>query len=442
MTLASIRPSNVGGIKQLAKKISHERGITYTKALDEASRQAGYENFVHARRQIKKQPGLDPASVHLFPVYLSAHWQGPHRNADGTKAAGPRYGREVLRIDLARPLPAIVARHRVQRARALSGFRAEYADHLEHRTDLHGQKAARDALAAAARCLRFMEATGLQPVSTQRCRDALRPLSDLPGRAHVIQWFDPVTLECILFDEPYAGTLPHHAAKRLKWLENEGMHEIPLRWEGLCLPGECAPRLVGPDEHVLRRIAANVDVIVPVGDTRLLAFETGSYGDDFVSPQRQIARTPRRPRPGPSWKNHKGAAPYGGAPGIRSRWRPAKSMPLELHKKLGPVLQRLSSGGSWAVNDRLRVVRSNLEEWVIKEHGIEHPNLVHEIYYDGPTHSFYRAGDERLGALKQSRSIVERGYDDCKPRRELLAALDEAIADVSTAHSSDRSKLR
>jgi hypothetical protein len=44
-----IKPKTVAGIKQLAKKISKTRGITHTQALDEAARQAGFENFKHAR---------------------------------------------------------------------------------------------------------------------------------------------------------------------------------------------------------------------------------------------------------------------------------------------------------------------------------------------------------------------------------------------------------
>ncbi len=40
---------------------------------------------------------------------------------------------------------------------------------------------------------------------------------------------------------------------------------------------------------------------------------------------------------------------------------------------------------------------------------------------------------EVLKYVKYSRrrgAIVERGYDDCKPRRELLAALDAAMGEM------------
>ena len=65
MVIASIRPSTVDGIKQLAKKIRRERNITHTQALEDASRQAGYENFVHAKRQL-----VEAGAPRNFPVYL------------------------------------------------------------------------------------------------------------------------------------------------------------------------------------------------------------------------------------------------------------------------------------------------------------------------------------------------------------------------------------
>lgn len=50
--LDQIKPTTLRGIKQLAKKISATNGCMHTIALDEAARQAGFENYVHARRQL------------------------------------------------------------------------------------------------------------------------------------------------------------------------------------------------------------------------------------------------------------------------------------------------------------------------------------------------------------------------------------------------------
>lgn len=49
-----IKPSTLNGVKQLAKKISKAEGIPHTKALDVAARQAGYENYRHARKELNK----------------------------------------------------------------------------------------------------------------------------------------------------------------------------------------------------------------------------------------------------------------------------------------------------------------------------------------------------------------------------------------------------
>ncbi|WP_181008538.1 hypothetical protein [Sphingomonas montanisoli] len=44
------RPMSIPGIKSLAKTIKRAEGIQHARALDVAAKQAGYENFVHARR--------------------------------------------------------------------------------------------------------------------------------------------------------------------------------------------------------------------------------------------------------------------------------------------------------------------------------------------------------------------------------------------------------
>ncbi|MBH1429857.1 DUF5623 domain-containing protein [Stenotrophomonas maltophilia] len=422
MVIASIRPSTVDGIKQLAKKIRREHNIPYTQALEDASRRAGYENFVHARRQL-----VGAGASRHFPVYLSAHWQTPlERNGN---SAGLRAGREVLRVDLTHPLPEIVAKHRVAYGRGVSGFRMEYEDHLEHRTNVIGQEAARKALLTATRSLRFMEATGLQPVTTQKGRDLLRPLEKLPGRDHQSLWFDPVTEGYVFLDEPYAPALESVAAERQRWLERNDLHMVAPDWEGIYYPGHCLPRLIGPDITLLQRVAEALAKVESVTEPTEWPHETGRCGDDFVSPKRQADEKPRRPRPGPSWREHKGATPYGGAAGIPSRWRPTKPMPLELHQQLGSLLKTLCHDFSWRVGQKLNVARSQLEDWSLIEHRQEEG--VDDLYFGGPSESICETTAECLEALTKARRIVERGYDDCKPRRELLATLDLAIAELS-----------
>ncbi|HEY2345705.1 MAG TPA: hypothetical protein VGH80_07465 [Xanthomonadaceae bacterium] len=425
MNIASIRPSTVDGIKQLAKKIRSERNITHTEALEDASRQAGYVNFVHAKRQLwgATAPGG-------FPVYLSVHWRAPHERNDEQRYEGLRAGRELLRVDLARPLHEVVAKHRVSYGRGLLGFRMEYEDHLEHLTNVQGQDMARQKLLTAARGLRFMEATGLQPVSTQKYRDLMRKLEELPGRDHESQWFDPETEGYVFLDEPYAPSIESHAAERLRWLEQNDLQMVAPDWEGIYYPGKCLPRLFSPSSALLQRVVDALVKVRPMKKPETWPHETGLCGDDFVSPKRQTDARPRRPRPGPSWGDHKGATPYGGAAGIRSRWRPTKPMPFDLHQQLGPMMKRLYVGFSFRVSQKLSHARSLLEDWSIMEHDREHESAIDNLYYGGPSVPGCKNDAERLAVLTTARAIVEQGYDECKPRRELLAAFDAGIVEM------------
>lgn len=45
-----VRPSSFDGIKRTAKEISRKTGIAHAKALDEAAKLGGYQNFAHARK--------------------------------------------------------------------------------------------------------------------------------------------------------------------------------------------------------------------------------------------------------------------------------------------------------------------------------------------------------------------------------------------------------
>lgn len=52
--LDTIKPTTLEGIKGLAKQIKKRDGVTHTQALELAAKQAGYENFTHARKAFDK----------------------------------------------------------------------------------------------------------------------------------------------------------------------------------------------------------------------------------------------------------------------------------------------------------------------------------------------------------------------------------------------------
>ncbi len=77
-----LRPLSLDGIKRLARTLKAECGVTHTEALELAARQAGYQSYTHARRQLETKAPL----VGVFP--------------DRPKG-GPKVGRDAF-LDLCR----------------------------------------------------------------------------------------------------------------------------------------------------------------------------------------------------------------------------------------------------------------------------------------------------------------------------------------------------
>ncbi|ADP20012.1 MULTISPECIES: hypothetical protein [Achromobacter] len=298
MNIASIRPSTVDGIKQLAKKIHGEQRISYVLALDEASRQAGYDNFVNAKRQLGREHVPD-----LHPVYLSVHWCSGRANNVKRALSDLSSGRELLRLDLSRPLLEIVPKHRAPHARGLFGFRMEYEDHLEHRLNVDAQDKARQLLLGAARSLRFMEATGLQPVTTRKYQKLQRLMTRLPGRDHDSDWFDPVSASYVCLNEP-DDPIRVSSPERDQWLAQNGLSCVAPDWPGIYCPWSCMPYLISPDGALLQRVASALVRVRPIRAPGFWPHETGICNDEFVSPRRQADAKPRRRRPGPFWVGH------------------------------------------------------------------------------------------------------------------------------------------
>lgn len=66
MSVTQRTPGSIAGIKRLAKKIASEKSVTYTVALVEAAKLAGYQNFIHAKRALTAQgtvPKREPSRV-------------------------------------------------------------------------------------------------------------------------------------------------------------------------------------------------------------------------------------------------------------------------------------------------------------------------------------------------------------------------------------------
>ncbi|WP_447591056.1 DUF5623 domain-containing protein [Aquipseudomonas campi] len=423
MVTIATPPSTVDGIKRLAKSIKHAQKIPYQVALLEAARKAGFQNFVHAKRAIA-------SSASRYSVFVTAYWED--RNLGPWNA-----GRETLEVILSRPLEDIISRRQIGRARNLRGFKWEADDHLEMVYDCTSQERAVEHLHGARATLHFLEATGLRPAYTTADYKAMSIASNIPGRDHESWWVDPATGEWVALDEPYSDG---NEGMRYEWASNNGLRMAKPEWDGLYYPGQCVPSLFSPHAALLSRVVSQVGSL----QKRHLAqgpLISDRYYSQFISPYRLARGTKRKPRPYPSYGERKGAVPYGGAPGVASDWRPAKAMPLELHMKVGPLLHQLcnssfkATGLTIRIYDKINSVRSCLEDWAFIEHRDSITREVEASLYYGPGVDGYLSHQAALQALGSAINILRSGYEECKPRRDVLARLIAAEQDLAARKS-------
>lgn len=413
-------PSTIDGIKRLAIRIKRAQQIPHQKALEAASQQAGFQNFVHAKRELTKARVQE-----RHAVYLTAYWL----DRDGSPR---RAGRETLEVTLSRKLGDIITRHQLGRGRNLKGFKWEAEDHLEKVLDSYSRENALIALYSARDALHFLDATGLIPAHTQAHFNAMRIASRVPGRDHESWWIEPHTKAWLSLDEPYG---PRAHKERYEWAHEHGLKLAEPLWDGLYNPGQCHPFLLSPSDEVLSRVKIQVEALQkrPPAQGSLIS---DKYSSNFVSPSRVASGKTRRPRPHPSYGDRMGATPYGGAPGMPSDWRPATAMSLELHMRVGPMLHKLccSSAKSTGITARtygkINAVRSRLEDWVFIEHKAAITREVEERLYYGAAVDGYSSPQQALGAIESVVSALRSGYGECKPRRELLALLEAAAEGV------------
>lgn len=417
MTSMSVLPSTLDGLKRLAKTLERaDTSLTHLKALDQAAVRCGYNNFTDAKRRMGRMTALAPAAP-LFDAYLSAYW---HNLKNRTA------GRETLRIRIARPLTALVTWRQLDRGRNLSGFRFEYEDHLELVVNQDSQESARDRLFAAARTLRFMSATGLRPATRLADRKGLA-IDEMPERDHTSTWVDERTGALLGLDEPYPHVDPSDP-RRAAWLAQRGLQLFTPDWEGLYAPGHSRPYLLVADHALGQRVTAEVEALQKAVHTHREtdAVFGAMYGDRFVSPARAAAGKPASARIMPAYPGTEraGAVAYGGRPGEKGRWRPARAMPFELHEKASTLLQTTTYAGQpWRAGQLVDEVKSRLEDWAFMEHR-ELMNGRHDVYYGA---NFEQRPHPLPDTIQKLAAILRSGYADCAPRREMLGKLDRAM---------------
>ncbi len=419
MSNTIVGPSTVDGIKRLSKAIKRAQAIPHHEALDLAAQRAGYQNLRHAQRQLTE-------SSQRHALFLTAYWS----------TRGGR-GRESLKIWLPKPLHEIAGSHIVPHARNLGWFHVEAEDHLERRVDLESQEDAHKALFAAARTLRFMAATGLRPTTTLKQLQPMKRFESLPGKDHPSEWLDTETGMWVYMDEPYEKSA---LAGRESWAAAQKLQMIRAEWEGIYFPGKAIPFLFCTDGGLADRLESKLrhlhaSRIEPIWDCA-----SEPYSSAFVSPARQTSGQPRRGRPMPAYGERKGALPYGARRGgERSRWRPARRMPLELHLKLGPLLSSLCiSGMLYARTSAISRIRSTLDDWLQMEYPGDEmtQEQFHNAYY-GARNLPIKDPPNQAAALLQAVDLLEQGYLDCKPRRDMTTRLRSIATRVSGLNTSE-----
>jgi len=430
MSTVSIHPSTLSGIKRLAKTLKRERGTKHSESLNEAARQAGFENFRHAQNALPVTTSASSSHV----LFITAYWR--ERN-------GLKKGRETLPIRLSAPWESLVTRRQLKCHRALMEFRGDAPDHLERIHDVNGQEHAREAVCAAARAMQFIDATKLRP-STRAYRAFEKIHPTLPGLDHSSSWIDPTTTKMLVIDEPYDNAVKGYLAERAEWAAKHRFAVETPGWPGLYFPNRCPMFLLSEvrDGIPLQPIADLLNRLPMPFVASGWTGESVPYSPVFCSPGRSRMRTKKRERQSPSailrpYRNSVGFVETLVGPGRR----PDARMPISAHQRAASLLKTVlaSTHDRKGVCNQVGRVRCELDEWVQREYSRAElsDDEFHGMYYgdEGRSESLPPTDEERvhhIERLDEVAILVERYYPDCVPRRHLIRSL--RAAQKSLAH--------
>ena len=425
MILFDHRPSTIGGIKRLAKQLKKAKGVPHSKALDLAAKRAGFDNFAHALNLLQASISIAQFDKLFFTVYWS------DRKGDY------KAGREVLEIELSRPLSEIASNSELKRSGAIGWFRLATPDHLVSDHVSRSQNEAINKICKAVRALRFIEATGLKP---SKDYDAAYPNKDrrnkLPKSDHTTDWYDPDSGQFILIDEPYLD--PGVDGERDAWAKKHNWHLKASKWAGMYAP-DMSNMFVATDASTgydLESLMAKIDSLsYPVTAEHWKGKSTKGH-DTFFTPltltkldkKRAVARgtiyreSSSKTVPMRSWD-----APY-------NERRPNAVMPTEGHQHVARLIKAIESSGTTpiGVRDRLSTIKSQLEDWFFAEHDSKVTNQFDLFYYGGNDSKdpyVIQAGSVNgiIILLEDLKGQLLDAYVDCEPLRRMVRKLDTSI---------------
>ncbi len=436
MSNEAIRPSTLDGIKRLAKSLKTEQGIQHIRALDDAARVAGFQNFRHASNVLRTAPKPE-RSRSGQRIFLSAYWKG---REDGTN------GRETLTLWLSAPWGDLVTPLQFQNHRALVNFRAEGPDHLARESLLRTQSEARRAICAAARALQFMDATKLRPSkSHSRAFPGGRSSNAIPGRDHYSIWYDRETKRYLSVDEPYEKAIDSRAQERTAWAKQYGYAIVKPEWAGMYAPDVGSRLYLIADETkgiLLQPIAAALDKLPPPVVEDAWNGESAPMTPFFVSPgtiakaaaEKEKSTAPRKP------SGQRDSVGYVQA-FVGPQRRPKGRMPIEAHAEAGRLLKSVlvDTYHRKGVYNRVNAIRSELDEWTQREYNrAELSNeQFFDLYYHESDSTFARSLTEvererHAKGLAQVKKLLGEHYPDCPPLRSLLKKVDVAVRSLQS----------
>lgn len=418
MATENTRPTTFHGIKRLAKFIKEARDIPHHDALDAAAKKAGFQNLRHAHAVLMK------SANDLHRAFVTFYWVERKRTARSLDGPVVRSGRTTYEFLLPIPLADLLPGKSLYRTPYLEGYRLEAPDHLERQGDHHDEIEGLRTAMKAALALNFMAVTGLR---APLARESDGPRLTLSKNAdHYCRWYDEESKSIVVLDEPYRKLYEDETA----WADAHGFHTVAVPWRGIYMAG-VTPRLHGSSELVLSRLVEKLETLEARLKVERWAFNTQAYESQFISPARVHSgkRKPPRAMPTPQTVERAGAVPWGpGSPGHRSMWRPARRMDLDKHLLIGPILTSLSFSVVWDwTGARIGQIRNILDGWFYFEYAdSELPSKKLRRVYDLPKPTAIDGKANQLEALALVRQTIVEGYQDCKPKYELLERIDRS----------------
>lgn len=424
MLTEKVRPSTLNGIKRRAKQLKKAYSIHHHEALDIAAKEAGYENYNHARNCLTNKN----LSISTHQLFFTVYWYDRESH---------ERGRELLEIELSKPLLDTATKNELKYSNGLAGFRLASPDHFVSDVVIHSKQAAVEKICKAVRTLRFMEATGLKPSQDIFAAYPEKdPKNRLPKTDHATDWYDPKTGQFILIDEPYPNSVFN--AEREEWAAKHKWSLQPSKWPGMYFPG-MSKLYVATDATTGYDFDGLMSKIDNIPQPLTLENWTGTSAEGHETFYSPLCKTPqdknRAVAKGTIYRtSSKKTAPMRYWDSVDNQRRPNAKMSVENHQLAARMIRAIevSVAKPRTVNNRLSSIKSTLEDWFLAEHSRKITDLYDYFYYgeiDGndPFISQVASSKGVVELLKQLKRLLEECYVDCEPLRRMTGKLTTSI---------------